>query len=58
MHCMTVSLAADGAGLGAVWGTQLAVSMLADAGFDDVRVAEVESDPVNNYYLAYKGARK
>jgi SAM-dependent methyltransferase len=54
MHCMTVSLAADGAGLGAAWGTQLATSMLADAGFADVRVAEVESDPINNYYLARK----
>ena len=54
MHCMTVSLALDGAGLGAAWGTQLATSMLADAGFDDVRVVEVESDPINNYYLAYK----
>ena len=54
MHCMTVSLAADGAGLGAAWGTQLAVSMLADAGFDDVRVAEIESDPINNYYIARK----
>jgi len=32
MHCMTVSLALGGAGLGAVWGTQLATSMLADAG--------------------------
>jgi 2-polyprenyl-3-methyl-5-hydroxy-6-metoxy-1,4-benzoquinol methylase len=54
MHCMTVSLAFDGAGLGAVWGTQLATSMLGDAGFDDVRVAEVESDPINNYYIARK----
>lgn len=57
MHCMTVSLALDGAGLGTAWGTQLATAMLADAGFDDVRVAEVESDPINNYYLAYKRAR-
>ena len=54
MHCMTVSLALDGAGLGAAWGSQLATSMLGDAGFDDVRVVEVESDPINNYYLAYK----
>ncbi|MEI7717536.1 MAG: methyltransferase domain-containing protein, partial [Mycobacterium sp.] len=54
MHCMTVSLAADGAGLGAAWGTQLAVSMLVDAGFDDVRVAEIDSDPLNNYYIARK----
>jgi 2-polyprenyl-3-methyl-5-hydroxy-6-metoxy-1,4-benzoquinol methylase len=58
MHCMTVSLASGGAGLGAAWGTQLATSMLADAGFDDVRVAEVESDLINNYYLAYKRAKK
>jgi len=58
MHCMTVSLALDGAGLGAAWGRQLATKMLADAGFDDVQVAEVESDPINNYYLAYKAARK
>jgi 2-polyprenyl-3-methyl-5-hydroxy-6-metoxy-1,4-benzoquinol methylase len=54
MHCMTVSLALDGAGLGAVWGTQLATSMLGDAGFDDVQVAEIESDPINNYYIARK----
>jgi 2-polyprenyl-3-methyl-5-hydroxy-6-metoxy-1,4-benzoquinol methylase len=54
MHCMTVSLALDGAGLGTAWGTQLATSMLADAGFDDVRVAELESDPINNYYIARK----
>lgn len=54
MHCMTVSLALDGAGLGTAWGTQLAISMLGDAGFDDVRVAEIESDPINNYYIARK----
>jgi 2-polyprenyl-3-methyl-5-hydroxy-6-metoxy-1,4-benzoquinol methylase len=54
MHCMTVSLALDGAGLGAAWGQQLAISMLADAGFDDVLVAETESDPFNNYYIARK----
>jgi SAM-dependent methyltransferase len=54
MHCMTVSLALAGAGLGTVWGRQLATSMLADAGFDDVRVAEIESDPTNNYYIARK----
>ena len=54
MHCMTVSLALDGAGLGAVWGSQLATSMLGDAGFDDVRVVEVESDPINYYYIGRK----
>ena len=54
MHCMTVSLALDGAGLGTAWGTQLAVAMLGDAGFADVSVAEIESDPINNYYIARK----
>jgi 2-polyprenyl-3-methyl-5-hydroxy-6-metoxy-1,4-benzoquinol methylase len=55
MHCMTVSLALDGVGLGTVWGRQLATSMLADAGFDSVEVAEIESDVLNNYYIARKG---
>jgi SAM-dependent methyltransferase len=54
MHCMTVSLAGGGAGLGAAWGRQLATSMLARAGFADVSVAEIESDPFNNYYIARK----
>ena len=38
MHCMTVSLALDGAGLGTMWGEQLAVKMLGDAGFMDTIV--------------------
>lgn len=54
MHCMTVSLALDGAGLGTAWGTQRALAMLGEAGFGDVRVAEIESDPINNYYIATK----
>ena len=54
MHCMSVSLGLDGAGLGTCWGRQLATSMLADAGFDEVSVSEIESDPFNNYYIARK----
>lgn len=54
MHCMSVSLAGGGAGLGTVWGRQLAMSMLSDAGFEDVAVFEVESDPINLYYVARK----
>ena len=50
MHCMSVSLGLDGAGLGTVWGRQLATSMLADAGFTEVAVSEIESDPLNYYY--------
>ncbi len=55
MHCMSVSLGLDGAGLGTCWGRLLATSMLADAGFGGVQVHEVESDPFNNYYVAGKG---
>jgi SAM-dependent methyltransferase len=54
MHCMAVSLAGGGVGLGTVWGRQLASSMLSDAGFDEVLVQEIESDPINNYYIARK----
>jgi len=37
----------DGAGLGTVWGRQLATSMLADAGFGDVQLREVA---LNDYW--------
>jgi hypothetical protein len=50
MHCMTVSLAEGGAGLGTVWGTQLARSMLADAGFGDVCVHDTPR-PQNCVYV-------
>ncbi|MGW0162904.1 class I SAM-dependent methyltransferase [Mycobacterium sp. NPDC003323] len=54
MHCMTVSLGLGGDGLGTVWGREVATSMLADAGFTDVEVHEIESDPLNYYYVAHK----
>lgn len=54
MHCMTVSLAYGGEGLGTVWGEQKARQMLADAGFKDVEVQQVEGDILNNYYIAKK----
>lgn len=52
LHCMTVSLAQDGAGLGTVWGEQKAVEMLGKAGLGEIRVERVEGDPFNNYYIA------
>jgi SAM-dependent methyltransferase len=52
MHCMTVSLALDGEGLGTVWGEQKALEMLAEAGFSNVSVETVEGDMMNNYYVA------
>ncbi len=44
MHCMTVSLAQNGVGLGTVWGEELAVEMLNDAGFGNVTVQRLEHD--------------
>ncbi|MFE3442282.1 class I SAM-dependent methyltransferase [Nocardia sp. NPDC059180] len=55
MHCMTVSLGLDGDGLGTVWGEQTALSMLADAGFTDVKIHHEDADPLNSYYVAKKG---
>ena len=56
MHCMSVSLAAGGPGLGAMWGREKAIEMLTDAGFTNVRVAELPHDPINYYYVAGKPA--
>ena len=55
MHCMTVSLALGGAGLGAMWGEQQARAMLAEAGFGTVAVERIEDDFFNAYYVATKG---
>jgi ubiquinone/menaquinone biosynthesis C-methylase UbiE len=54
MHCMSVSLAAGGPGLGAMWGREKAVEMLAAAGFDGVRVETLPHDPINFYYVTIK----
>lgn len=51
-HCMSVSLGLGGAGLGTVWGTQLAEQMLGEAGFGQVEVLDVASDPFNAYFVA------
>jgi 2-polyprenyl-3-methyl-5-hydroxy-6-metoxy-1,4-benzoquinol methylase len=51
-HCMTVSLASGGPGLGTMWGHQRAGELLADAGFTDVDVQRVEADMLNSYYVA------
>jgi SAM-dependent methyltransferase len=56
MHCMSVSLAAGGPGLGAMWGKEQAIEMLTAAGFDDIRVELLPHDPLNYYYVAVKPA--
>lgn len=54
MHCMTVSLAAGGMGLGTMWGEQKARQMLADAGFASLDLKHVQGDILNTYYIATK----
>ena len=51
MHCMTVSLAQGGEGLGACWGEEKARELLAEAGFGPVEVSRVEGDPLNACYV-------
>ncbi|HEY9416227.1 MAG TPA: methyltransferase domain-containing protein [Pseudonocardia sp.] len=54
LHCMTVSLAHGGAGLGTAWGEQLARQMLEEAGFVDVSVHDIPDVPYNQTYLCSK----
>lgn len=54
MHCMTVSLAAGGRGLGTMWGRQTARQMLTEAGFKQVRIERLAHDFQNDYYIVTK----
>lgn len=55
MHCMTVSLAYNGEGLGTVWGKQKAEQMLKESGFTEaIQIKEVPGDIFNYYYVAKK----
>lgn len=51
MHCMPVSLAVGGKGLGTVWGEQTARRMLAEAGFTNVEVLDTPR-PQNYMFVA------
>ncbi|TML93791.1 MAG: class I SAM-dependent methyltransferase, partial [Actinobacteria bacterium] len=53
-HCMTVSLALDGAGLGTMWGEQKATEMFREAGFTSVETTRVPEDILNVYYVCRK----
>ncbi len=52
MHCMSVSLAQNGLGLGAAWGRELAEQMLGEAGFEEVITHELEHDPMNYFFVS------
>ena len=50
LHCMTVSLAEGGAGLGTAWGEQTARRFLAEAGFTSVEAVDAPG-PQNTIYI-------
>jgi ubiquinone/menaquinone biosynthesis C-methylase UbiE len=52
MHCMTVSLAYGGMGLGTVWGEELARQMITEAGFSSVETVHLPGDLINCYHIA------
>lgn len=52
MHCMTVSLAQGGEGLGTMWGIQRAEALLQEAGFASLSVERLEHDMFNAYFVA------
>ncbi|MFQ5898205.1 MAG: class I SAM-dependent methyltransferase [Candidatus Methylomirabilia bacterium] len=50
LHCMTVSLAEGGAGLGTAWGEQAARRMLGESGFTAIEVVDAPG-PQNSIYI-------
>jgi ubiquinone/menaquinone biosynthesis C-methylase UbiE len=55
MHCMSVSLAMGGPGLGAMWGKETALRMLREAGFPNVAVNALPHDVINFWYVCRHG---
>lgn len=51
MHCMPVSLAQGGQGLGAMWGRPKAMEYLSAAGFADIERHELAHDIQNDFYV-------
>lgn len=54
MHCMTVSLAQGGEGLGAMWGERKTREYLAQAGFGSVTTHRLAHDIQNHWYVVTK----
>jgi len=54
LHCMPVSLAQGGEGLGTMWGRQRALDYMKQAGFSSVTVHELEHDIQNDYFVCRK----
>jgi 2-polyprenyl-3-methyl-5-hydroxy-6-metoxy-1,4-benzoquinol methylase len=51
MHCMTVSLAQGGEGLGAMWGEEKTREYLERAGFSSITTNKLAHDIQNNWYV-------
>lgn len=51
LHCMTVSLAQGGEGLGAMWGREKALEYFDAAGFSNIKVHELDHDFQNYWYV-------
>jgi 2-polyprenyl-3-methyl-5-hydroxy-6-metoxy-1,4-benzoquinol methylase len=54
MHCMTVSLAQGGEGLGAMWGEERTREYLQRAGFRSIATHRLKHDIQNNWYVVRK----
>ncbi len=54
MHCMSVSIAGGGEGLGTAWGTERIVETVNDAGFARVEPHERRSDRTNTHFVCRK----
>jgi 2-polyprenyl-3-methyl-5-hydroxy-6-metoxy-1,4-benzoquinol methylase len=54
MHCMTVSLAQGGEGLGTMWGEERTREYLLKAGFTSVTTHRLPHDIMNNWYVVTK----
>jgi len=54
MHCMTVSLAQNGEGLGTMWGEALTKEYLLKAGFTNIQTNKLAHDIANNWYVITK----
>jgi ubiquinone/menaquinone biosynthesis C-methylase UbiE len=54
MHCMTVSLAQGGEGLGAMWGEEKTREYLQRAGFRSIETKNLAHDIQNNWYVVRK----
>ena len=56
-HCMSVSLAEGGVGLGSCWGVELAQKMFVEAGWQDeeIRVINNDKTPFHVVFVLTKG---